>query len=333
MTVTTGAGQHLLGLVGRVETFFDVGFGDASDRVAHFFGYELRGVRIDDVVDLQHLALLHQQANDVYRAFRHAVGEIADRDRFGDRDFTHELFLRLVGSVPLEALGAAAERGDRALAHFIGAQRSDQRQTAAFFRRRGARRSGTGGGWTCGTGSTGTARDTRSIVFFRFELQATERRLLDLFLGHKTLLGDFASLALGFFLGLVTRFLLALARIGGFAFGLLNSFARGAAARFFLGNLAFFGFAHARVGKRVGARDTFFLGQRAQHDAGFRRFRGWRGFGGDGRYGLWRFDWLGRGRGLGFSLTTDSAALLDLDHDLLAAAMAEALAHNPGLRL
>ena len=52
----------------------------------------------------------------------------------------------------LEALGAAAERGDRAFAHFVGAQSGDQSETAAFFRRGGARRSRTGGGRTSGAG-------------------------------------------------------------------------------------------------------------------------------------------------------------------------------------
>ena len=46
---------------------------------------------------------------------------------------------------------------------------------------------------------------------------------------------------------LAALFLLALARIGGFAFGLVDDFAALAAARLFLGDLALFGFAHARI--------------------------------------------------------------------------------------
>ena len=38
--------------------------------------------------------------------------------------------------MPLQALGAAAERSDRALAHVIGIERGDQRQAAALLRRR-----------------------------------------------------------------------------------------------------------------------------------------------------------------------------------------------------
>ena len=83
-------------IVGDVEqAFLDVGFRNAAHAVAHFLGDELGGVGVDRVVDLQHLPLLHQQADDVDRAFRHAVGEFLDGDRLGDGDFTHELFLRL----------------------------------------------------------------------------------------------------------------------------------------------------------------------------------------------------------------------------------------------
>ena len=98
MTVTTGArGVDLRRIVGGVEqAFFDVGFRHAAHAVAHFLGDELGGVGVDHVVDLQHLALLHQQADDVDRAFGHAVGEIGNGDRLGDGDFAHELFLRLV---------------------------------------------------------------------------------------------------------------------------------------------------------------------------------------------------------------------------------------------
>ena len=92
------ARHHVGRIVGGVEqTFFDVGLGDAANRVAHFLGDDLRGVGVDHVVDRHHLTLLHHQANNVDRAFRHAVGEIGDGDGFRDRHLAHELFLRLVG--------------------------------------------------------------------------------------------------------------------------------------------------------------------------------------------------------------------------------------------
>src|SRR5665213_125468 len=76
------------------------------------------------------------------------------------------------------------------------------------------------------------------------------------------------------------------------------------------------------------ARDTLFLGQRAQNDAGcLRRFD--RDF---GRCDFWLrcFNW----RRFGFRLgcATDGAAFDLLDDDLLAAAMAEALAHHARFR-
>ncbi len=110
--------------VGRVEqAFLDVGFGDALDGVAHFLGDELRGVGVDHVGDLQHLALLHQQADDVDRALRHAVGEFLDGDRLGQDHLARDLFLRL-GALALQPLRAAAERGDRARALLVASGRS-----------------------------------------------------------------------------------------------------------------------------------------------------------------------------------------------------------------
>ena len=84
-------------IVGDVEhAFLDVGFGDALDGVAEFLGDELGGVGVDHVVDRRHLALLHQDLDDVDRALGHAVGELLDGDRLRDRHFADELFLRLV---------------------------------------------------------------------------------------------------------------------------------------------------------------------------------------------------------------------------------------------
>ncbi len=59
MMVTTGRARRQIPVgVGRVEqTLLDVGFGDALDGVAHFLGDELRGVGVDHVGDLVHLAL------------------------------------------------------------------------------------------------------------------------------------------------------------------------------------------------------------------------------------------------------------------------------------
>ncbi len=102
-------------LVGRIEqAFLDVGFGDALDGMAEFFGNELGGIRVDHVGDLAHLALAHQQLDHVDTALGHAVRQFLDRDRLGQHDFAGELFLLIAGAEALEALHAPAERGDRA---------------------------------------------------------------------------------------------------------------------------------------------------------------------------------------------------------------------------
>ena len=107
MTVTTGArGTQRGRIVGDVEqAFLDVGFGDALDGVAEFLGDELGGVGVDHVVDLHHLALLHQKLDDVDGALGHAVGEFLDGDRLRDRDLADELFLGLAARWPWCAAG------------------------------------------------------------------------------------------------------------------------------------------------------------------------------------------------------------------------------------
>src|SRR5262245_36061892 len=114
----------------------------------------------------------------------------------------------------------------------------------------------------------------------------------------------------------------------------MGRFAAGAAASLFFCNFALFGFAHARVGERMGAGTPFFLGQRAEHDT--RRFWLGGGFGlrrvapGGRRrsYLARRLLWFSSGRGLRLGLAADYAPFDLLDHDLLAAAMAETLAHR-----
>src|SRR6185295_17831239 len=50
----------------------------ATRRVAELLGEQLRGIGIDGVGDLRHVTLLHQDLDDVDRAFRHAVREFLD---------------------------------------------------------------------------------------------------------------------------------------------------------------------------------------------------------------------------------------------------------------
>ena len=68
---------QILGPVRHVEhAFLDVGLGDAADRVAEFGGDQLGRVGVDHVAGLHDLALLHEELDDVDRAFRHAAAPV-----------------------------------------------------------------------------------------------------------------------------------------------------------------------------------------------------------------------------------------------------------------
>ena len=259
------------------QAFLDVGGGDTLDGVAEFLGDQLRGVGIDHVGDLVHRALLHQQADDVDRALGHAVGEFLDVDGFRNHDFADQLFLRLVGLVALEALGAAAERGDRTLAHVVGGQRRDQRQAAALLLRRRL-----GGGLRRYGGADGAAR-TATDLARTFVLvggiggdarRARGGRSGSLGCGRglglgfaETLLGFEFGLALGFLVLAMAFFLGLAAGFGGLALGLLDAFLGVAAAGFFFRQPAFLDVADPGVGERAGAGGAFIVRQRLQHHA------------------------------------------------------------------
>ncbi len=331
-------------ILGDVEqAFFHVARGDALDGVAHFLGDQLRGVGVDHVGDLRHLALLHQQADHVHRALGHAVGEFLNRDRFRNGDFADQLFLRLVGRMALEALGAAAERGDRTLAHFVGVQRGGDGQAAALLGGRWLR-----GGFRSDHGprdaATGTAHHARRFIVVgavgghgRWPGRRARRFRSSgggcLGGGFVALVGFALGAGLGFFLGAVAFFLGLLAGFGGFAFLLFLEFLGVAARGLRFGGAALFFLAHARVGKRAGARALFVFGQRAQHDAGCARGRT-RGLCGPRRDLHRRCDsgWRGSRRfNRGCGIARKTALGLLLDHHLLGAAVTETLAHDAGL--
>ena len=163
-------------------------------------GDELGGVGVDHVVDLHHLALLHQQLDDVDGTLGHAVGEIGDADELWNRDLADQLFLRFVAEIPDLTAVAAAERRGGALAHLVGVQRGDEGQAAAgFFGGYGGagrtlrRRRGTGGS------PAGSATDHPwSFVFFRLEHGTRTGRPATVLGFAEALLRDLAGLALGF---------------------------------------------------------------------------------------------------------------------------------------
>ena len=338
-----------LGIGGIVDdvkqAFLDVRCRDALDAVTHFFGDELGGIGVDHVGDLVHRALLHQQPDDVDRALGHAIGEFLDIDGLGDDHFANQLFFRLVRLMPLQALGAAPERGDRALAHVIGIEGGNQRQASALLLRRRL-----GGGFRCsgGTQSASGASANLTGTFILLDLDGDARRSAgrDCRAGRcrrrasglglaKALLGFEFGLALGFLILPMALFFSLAAGFGRFTLGLLDALAAGAALGLFLRDLALFDVADLCVGECAGARRALVFGQRSQHDPGSiarlsrragrgtheRRFRG-RGLGNDrlGRVGFRRSR---------FARQPALAALFD--HHLLGPAVAEALAHGARL--
>ena len=351
--------------VGRVEqAFLDVGFGDALDRVAEFFGDELRGVGVDHVGDLVHRALAHQHLDHVDRALGHAVGEFLDGDRLGQHDFAGELFLLRPAGKALQALHAAPEGGDRARALFLAAGGGGDGQAAAalFLAGRGAGRARRHDhlGRHAGAANdalglfllrrAGGTGDRRHGDRARRSARRADRRAGSRSRGRcgraafaQAALGLFLGAALGFCVVLAAGLFLALARFGGLALGALLRLALGAGARLDLGDAAFFLLAPLGVEQGAGAGLALLFRQGAQDDAGRARagrLGGWRGagtgaagrgLGGSGssldrggrRSGRRRLR-LGRG-GLG---SAEDAPLHLLDHDLLRAAVGEALPHD-----
>ena len=123
---------------------------------------QLRGVGVDHVGDLRHVTLLHQHADHVDAALGHAVGEFLDGDGLRNGRLRGSSFsFGSSSAMALHALGAAAERGDRTLAHFVGVERGDDGEAArAASARRGARRLRRGSG-TRGAPADAAARTRR----------------------------------------------------------------------------------------------------------------------------------------------------------------------------
>src|SRR5829696_8640060 len=301
----------LVDVRGVEEALLDVRFGDPLHGVAELLGDELRGIGVDRVGDLEQLALLHQEADHVDGALRHAVRELLDRDRLRDNDLAGELLLRLGGAVAGQALHAAAERGERARALVLAAGRGRDRQPAAVavaarrprrLRRRddpgrhagaaddalalglvlgldrAAGRPHSGCGRPGGGRIGGRGRARHVIQALRPARVARGRARTGRAAGRQGLLAEAASgLVLGAALALVllvaALLLVALAGLGGGALAGVAGLALGAALRFLLGVTAILLLADAGVGEGVGARIALRIGQRAQHHAGRARRR------------------------------------------------------------
>src|SRR6185503_1409851 len=89
-----------------------------------------------------------------------------------DRHVADELLFRLVRMALQAPLGAAAERGDRTLAHFAGVERVDEGEAAALLLGAGPRRRTRRGGRTAGRATAARG----GLFLFGFERQARRRR-------------------------------------------------------------------------------------------------------------------------------------------------------------
>ncbi len=169
-----------------------------------------------------------------------------------------------------DSLRAAAEGGDRALTLVVVAERGHERQAAAaFFFGRAAHRLRRDRGLAAGARDVRGPSSSSSMTVVR---PATPPLML-----AEALARFLLGLALCFFFRRAAGLFVAFAGFGGLAVGALDGVARGAALRLFLGGFALLGLAHARVDQRLAAGVPFFLGERAQHDAGrLRRRRGFR---------------------------------------------------------
>jgi len=137
--------------------------------VAHFFGDELSGIAsiTSLICSIWPCCISRRMTSTARSDMRLARSPTVIA--FGDGDFAHELFLSARWTHGPEALRAAAERGDRALAYFVGAQGGDQSQAAAFLRRCGARAAGRAVTGRAGRHHRDGARRARSVVFLDFQ--------------------------------------------------------------------------------------------------------------------------------------------------------------------
>ena len=71
----------------RLDLVLELVFLEAHGRVAELLDDQLRGVLVDGLVDGGHHAHLHHGLDDFVGLDRHAVGELADRDRLGQLHF------------------------------------------------------------------------------------------------------------------------------------------------------------------------------------------------------------------------------------------------------
>src|SRR5690606_28790501 len=204
--------------------------------VTEFNGDEFSGIRVDHVAGLHHLALLHEELDEVDRTLGHALCKFLQRDRLGDDHLAGNLLARLVDHRALELLLTAAHRRQRAAAALVARQGGGQRQLAAtaiaFRLLYGLRRSFRLDGTALDSGGTATAL---VLIIVIHDNRLGGSRHLRLLLGRSTALGLFLGAALGLGLGGKPCLFLGLAACGFFLLLAAALFFLGA-ARGFLGS-------------------------------------------------------------------------------------------------
>ena len=92
--------------------------------MTEFAGHQFRGVGIDHVAGLHHLALFHEELHDVDGALGHTVGELLDGDRFRQNHLAGDFLTRLLMLGAFEFLLTAAHGRQRTAAIAIIARKS-----------------------------------------------------------------------------------------------------------------------------------------------------------------------------------------------------------------
>ena len=72
---------------GVEQAFFNIRFRHTLHGMTKLFRHKLCGIGIDHIGDLDHLALLHQEADHVDGPFSHTISQFLNGDCFGNNDF------------------------------------------------------------------------------------------------------------------------------------------------------------------------------------------------------------------------------------------------------
>ena len=108
--------QVIVDILFADEPFLDVGFRNPAHGVAKFGRHQFGGVVVDDVVDLEHHALTHQELDDLNAAGRHPVGQFGHGDDVRNDDFASRTGRFLAAALALFTFTFTrpADRGERA---------------------------------------------------------------------------------------------------------------------------------------------------------------------------------------------------------------------------